>query len=136
MTLTYLSVFLLYSALYVLLSKKITPLRAMGVGTLIALGNAMRPIGVILMLAAVLWLLIRAMRQADLHDVLHGVCVAASYALVGVLLSGLTDRLEAPSAPGLYFAGEAVNVDGTCGGYNLQWAWSSGKVAGCAAAAE
>ncbi len=61
---------------------------------------------------------------------------ASQVCMGGVLLSGLTDRLEAPSAPGLYFAGEAVNVDGTCGGYNLQWAWSSGKVAGCAAAAE
>lgn len=30
----------------------------------------------------------------------------------------------------LYFAGEIVDVDGTCGGYNLQWAWSSGYVAG------
>ena len=27
-------------------------------------------------------------------------------------------------------AGEVVNVDGICGGYNLQWAWSSGTVAG------
>lgn len=32
--------------------------------------------------------------------------------------------------PGLYFAGELLNVDGICGGYNLQWAWSSGYVAG------
>lgn len=31
---------------------------------------------------------------------------------------------------GLYFAGEILDVDGTCGGYNLQWAWSSGAVAG------
>ncbi len=33
----------------------------------------------------------------------------------------------------LYFTGELVDVDGTCGGYNLQWAWSSGFVAGKAA---
>lgn len=32
--------------------------------------------------------------------------------------------------PGLYFAGEILDVDGICGGYNLQWAWSSGAVAG------
>ncbi len=31
---------------------------------------------------------------------------------------------------GLYFAGEVVDIDGMCGGYNLQWAWSSGWVAG------
>ncbi|HKM39896.1 MAG TPA: NAD(P)/FAD-dependent oxidoreductase, partial [bacterium] len=36
--------------------------------------------------------------------------------------------------PQLYFAGEIINVDGDCGGYNLQWAWSSGFVAGTAAA--
>ncbi len=36
--------------------------------------------------------------------------------------------------PGLYFAGEIVDVDGICGGYNLQWAWSSGYTAGRAAA--
>lgn len=38
--------------------------------------------------------------------------------------------------PGLYFAGELVDVDGSCGGYNLQWAWSSGYVAGSSAATD
>ena len=37
---------------------------------------------------------------------------------------------------GLYFAGEMVDVDGICGGYNLQWAWSSGSVAGRHAAGQ
>lgn len=32
--------------------------------------------------------------------------------------------------PGLYFAGEVLDIDGICGGYNLQWAWASGYVAG------
>ena len=32
--------------------------------------------------------------------------------------------------PGLFFAGEVLDVAGQCGGYNLQWAWSSGFVAG------
>lgn len=32
--------------------------------------------------------------------------------------------------PGLYFAGEVLDIDGICGGYNLQWAWASGFVAG------
>ena len=36
---------------------------------------------------------------------------------------------------GIYFCGEMVDVDGCCGGYNLQYAWSSGYVAGMAAAA-
>ena len=39
--------------------------------------------------------------------------------------------LESRLLSGLYFAGEILDVDGICGGYNLQWAWSSGFVAGC-----
>lgn len=35
---------------------------------------------------------------------------------------------------GLYFAGEIMDVDGACGGYNLQWAWASGSLAGISAA--
>lgn len=38
--------------------------------------------------------------------------------------------LESKKVPGLYFAGELLDVDGACGGYNLQWAWSSGYAAG------
>ena len=30
----------------------------------------------------------------------------------------------------LYFAGEICNVDGVCGGFNLQWAWTSGHIVG------
>lgn len=48
----------------------------------------------------------------------------------GVSLSELTDDLESNIQPGLFFAGEVTDVDGTCGGYNLQWAFSSGTVAG------
>jgi hypothetical protein len=38
--------------------------------------------------------------------------------------------LESKIIPGLYFAGEILDVDAKCGGYNLQWAWTSGYVAG------
>lgn len=40
------------------------------------------------------------------------------------------DTLESKLVKGLYFAGEVMDVDGDSGGYNLQWAWSSGWVAG------
>lgn len=40
------------------------------------------------------------------------------------------DTLESLKMPGIYLAGELLDVDGICGGYNLQWAWSSGYVAG------
>lgn len=38
--------------------------------------------------------------------------------------------MESRLVPGLYACGEVLDVDGDCGGYNLQWAWSSGIVAG------
>lgn len=41
--------------------------------------------------------------------------------------------LMTPEVPGLYFCGEIVDVDGECGGYNLHWAWTSGRAAGTAA---
>ena len=43
--------------------------------------------------------------------------------------------LASRTAPGLFAAGEALDVDGPCGGYNLHWAWTSGLVAGQSAAA-
>ena len=49
----------------------------------------------------------------------------------GVLTAEIEPKtMESQLVPGLYFAGEAVDIDGMCGGYNLQWAWSSGWVAG------
>lgn len=48
----------------------------------------------------------------------------------GVSLAELTENLESKLQPGLFFAGEVADVDGTCGGYNLQWAFSSGIIAG------
>ena len=52
----------------------------------------------------------------------------------GVDCREVTDTLESRIAPGVYFAGEILDIDGLCGGYNLQWAWSSGNVAGQASA--
>lgn len=40
------------------------------------------------------------------------------------------ETLESRLVPGLYAAGEVLDVDGDCGGYNLQWAWASGRLAG------
>ena len=38
--------------------------------------------------------------------------------------------MESRLVPGLYACGEVLDIDGDCGGYNLQWAWSSGHLAG------
>lgn len=54
----------------------------------------------------------------------------------GIDLSELTEDLEVKRIPGLFITGEALDVDGACGGYNLQWAWSTGALAGKKAAAE
>ena len=75
-----------------------------------------------------------------LHDAVHNWHVVPSgtegYRTAEVTLGGVhTDALssktmEAKSCPGLYFIGEVIDVTGHLGGYNFQWAWSSGWVAG------
>jgi predicted Rossmann fold flavoprotein len=40
------------------------------------------------------------------------------------------ETMESRRVPGLYACGEVLDIDGDCGGFNLQWAWSSGAVAG------
>ena len=58
------------------------------------------------------------------------------YAKAEVTLGGVDTRalssrtMQANDVPGLFFIGEAVDVTGWLGGYNFQWAWSSGWVAG------
>ncbi|RYD03034.1 hypothetical protein N752_21730 [Desulforamulus aquiferis] len=42
--------------------------------------------------------------------------------------------MQSKLVEGLYFGGEVMDIDGDCGGYNLQWAWSSGYLAGISAA--
>ena len=55
----------------------------------------------------------------------------AEATLGGVDTADLSSKTMAAKAhPGLYFIGEAVDVTGWLGGYNFQWAWSSGWVAG------
>ena len=49
----------------------------------------------------------------------------------GVKTSGFNpETLESWFVPGLFACGEALDIDGDCGGYNLQWAWASGRLAG------
>lgn len=55
----------------------------------------------------------------------------AEVTLGGVNTDHLSSKtMECTSVPGLYFIGEVVDVTGWLGGYNFQWAWSSGWVAG------
>jgi len=58
------------------------------------------------------------------------------YRIAEVTLGGIDTRdldsktMQARAVPGLYFIGEVVDVTGWLGGYNFQWAWSSGWCAG------
>lgn len=81
--------------------------------------------------------------QTDLSDVISavkGLEVAltepmgmdhAQVTAGGVLTSQFNPQtMESLLVPGLYACGEVLDIDGDCGGYNLQWAWSSGRLAG------
>ena len=55
----------------------------------------------------------------------------------GVLTEQFNEHtMESRIVPGLYACGEVLDIDGDCGGYNLQWAWSSGRMAGLHAGKE
>ena len=66
--------------------------------------------------------------RIDILD--HGGFNNAQCTKGGVVLTELTDCLESKMMPGLYIIGEMTDVDGECGGYNLQWAYSSGRTVG------
>jgi len=56
---------------------------------------------------------------------------AAQVTAGGMFTSEFDPRtMESRLVPGLYACGEVLDIDGDCGGYNLQWAWSSGRLAG------
>ncbi len=85
---------------------------------------------------------------ANSRDRIAAMLVAAKFSIVrtsdwseaivtkgGVARNEVSPKtLESRLVPKLYFAGEVLDVDGPCGGYNLQWAFSSGFVAGRASA--
>ena len=59
----------------------------------------------------------------------YGGADKAQVASGGFKLSKLDDNMQVKYCNGLYIIGEAVNVNGICGGYNLQWAWTSAALA-------
>lgn len=60
----------------------------------------------------------------------HGLS-SAEVTMGGVSTSEISSKtMESKLCPGLFFAGEIIDVTGDLGGFNLQWAWSSGRVAG------
>lgn len=76
----------------------------------------------------------RLCREWKLHVNGYNAYDNAQVCAGGVPLDQVAEDLESRKAPGVFFAGEILDVDGRCGGYNLQWAWCSGYLAGKAAA--
>ena len=78
---------------------------------------------------------LRALAQAMrcLHLPVTGVSgFETAQVTAGGLRTGEFDpkTLQSRLVPGLYACGEILDIDGDCGGYNLQWAWASGLLAG------
>ena len=48
----------------------------------------------------------------------------------GISVQSVKRDLQASFCPGIFFAGEILDVHGICGGFNLDWAWRSGQYAG------
>jgi predicted Rossmann fold flavoprotein len=71
------------------------------------------------------------LKRWELHPVDSEGWAKAEVTVGGIDTAGLSSRtMEVRTVPGLYFIGEAVDVTGRLGGYNFQWAWSSGWCAG------
>lgn len=72
-------------------------------------------------------------RQWKLHVISSNPYENAQVCAGGVDTAEVSAKMESKLVSGVYFAGEILDVDGKCGGYNLQWAWCSGYLAGMAA---
>lgn len=77
-----------------------------------------------------IWELMQGGRQFPVHISSANSMENAQVCAGGVVLEQISTELESELVKGLYFAGELLDVDGKCGGYNLQWAFTSGYVAG------
>lgn len=79
--------------------------------------------------------LVPAIREFTL-EVTDGLAFSQAQVCSGGVDTGQVDphTMESRLCPGVYLTGELLDIDGTCGGYNLQWAWSSGATAGMHAA--
>ncbi len=74
------------------------------------------------------------MRELVLEVVATNPFEQAQVCAGGLDMDAVDDNLQIKSYPGVYVVGELLDVDGRCGGYNLQWAFASGYIAGCNAA--
>lgn len=77
-----------------------------------------------------LWRLVKQMKAMKFPVTATGPWQEAQVTAGGIIAKEVTGALEAKRYPGLFFSGEVLDIDGDCGGFNLQWAWSSGLLAG------
>ncbi len=75
-------------------------------------------------------MLLYSYRELQVHVSAANSFEQAQVTAGGVDMAEVSDCLASRKIPGIYFAGEILDVDGRCGGYNLQWAWTSGYLAG------
>ena len=79
----------------------------------------------------------RLVKEFDIHLTEPMGMDSAQVTAGGILTSEFyPETMESKLVPGLYACGEVLDIDGNCGGYNLQWAWSSGRLAGAKAGEE
>ena len=78
--------------------------------------------------------MVRFLKHWTLKVTGHGGFKNAQVTAGGIDGREIGTDLQMKRFPGLYAAGEVIDIDGDCGGYNLQWAWSSGYIAGANAA--
>ena len=75
--------------------------------------------------------LVKVLKALELHIVSTRPMAEATITRGGILTSEIDPKsMESKVCPGLFFAGEVIDVDGPCGGYNLQMCWSTGALAG------
>ena len=79
-------------------------------------------------------LLLKQYRELMVHITASNGMENAQVCAGGVDFAEISTNMESFKCKGLYFTGEVVDVDGKCGGYNLQWAFTSGYIAGRSAA--
>lgn len=84
-----------------------------------------------------LWEAVRTVKEFDVPLTEPMGMDSAQVTAGGIVTQEFDDKtMESKLVPGLYACGEVLDVDGDCGGYNLQWAWSSGRLAGLNAGKE
>ena len=90
---------------------------------------------------------VRQLEESEIRSICHGVkhfeveltepmgMDSAQVTAGGIVTAEFEpNTMESRLVQGLYACGEVLDIDGDCGGYNLQWAWSSGRLAGRSAA--